>query len=279
MDTHNTIRSGLDLYLRLLHHADSEIRAATAQVIGWLPDCSKQSLDPLWGTLVKESAPKALFMQLESIALLFRFARPLPISDRDALMRFIDNLSRSHSDHEIRLRAAMTWVQINLGIKISERKTVPSNMIALLGDALIDHKKYHDLWYHSYDEPVSVYVRMAGMNVMARMLELKDLTPYPAHLIAGKMLDETFDRRGVYGHKAVYSAYKNRHNDKPDDHYQLPEHHKQYTGGKLRHRDQREVIEAIVACEPFWEYPTNLLSFFYGLPDEREQLRALLAEG
>jgi len=49
-----------------------------------------------------------------------------------------------------------------------------------------------------------------------------------------------------------------------------------YHVGRKLNNEQRLALEAIVDCEPFWEIPTNLFSFFYGLPDEREALRKLL---
>lgn len=41
-------------------------------------------------------------------------------------------------------------------------------------------------------------------------------------------------------------------------------------------QSQKVVLEFIVNCDPFWEHPTNLFSHYYGLPDERDALRALL---
>ncbi len=39
---------------------------------------------------------------------------------------------------------------------------------------------------------------------------------------------------------------------------------------------QGQALRAIVDQDKVWEIPTNLFSFFYGLPDSREALRALI---
>ena len=48
---------------------------------------------------------------------------------------------------------------------------------------------------------------------------------------------------------------------------------------KLIMPNQKQILKAILNCELFWELPTNLLSFFYGLPDDRQKLRKLISEG
>lgn len=35
-------------------------------------------------------------------------------------------------------------------------------------------------------------------------------------------------------------------------------------------------LKAIVAADRVWERPTNLFSYFYGLPDSRDELRKLV---
>ncbi len=38
----------------------------------------------------------------------------------------------------------------------------------------------------------------------------------------------------------------------------------------------KQVLQAIIDTETVWKIPTNLFSFFYGLPDSPKELRALL---
>ena len=47
-------------------------------------------------------------------------------------------------------------------------------------------------------------------------------------------------------------------------------------GTALGPTPQRQLLTAIANLDRFWEIPTNLFSFFYGLPDTREELRAFL---
>ncbi len=42
-------------------------------------------------------------------------------------------------------------------------------------------------------------------------------------------------------------------------------------------QEERTVLQAIVNADIVWEIPTNLFSYFYDLPDSREEMRDLLA--
>lgn len=53
---------------------------------------------------------------------------------------------------------------------------------------------------------------------------------------------------------------------------------RKYRPGVPLKEEQRDILQAIVDCDPFWEISTNLFSFYYGLPDEREALRELVQQ-
>lgn len=58
--------------------------------------------------------------------------------------------------------------------------------------------------------------------------------------------------------------------------YGYSKHFSPYQKGKMLNTQQKSVIALLVNCEGFWTIKSNLFSFFYGLPDEREALRRLL---
>ena len=42
------------------------------------------------------------------------------------------------------------------------------------------------------------------------------------------------------------------------------------------YKSKQRFLQAIIDCKKVWETPTDLFSYFYGLPDSREALQALL---
>jgi hypothetical protein len=46
-----------------------------------------------------------------------------------------------------------------------------------------------------------------------------------------------------------------------------------YWGAKAKEAESK-ILPSILNCDPFWQIPTNMLSFFFGLPDKREDFRA-----
>lgn len=51
----------------------------------------------------------------------------------------------------------------------------------------------------------------------------------------------------------------------------------QYHAGQRLTAKQSAALKTVLMCDVFWQTPSNLLSFFYGLPDDRDNLRKLLA--
>jgi len=135
-------------------------------------------------------------------------------------------------------------------------------------------------------------LRSFGPQVHRRFLDSPKLTPLLAHIICRDSLDEVFER--IRHHHSTYVEHSMHDADwsrwlrytdlfrinlanPPDMMYQSP--------GVINtvRRDrfdepQYRALKAVVDCDVFWELPTNIFSFFYGFPDDREGLRQLLED-
>ncbi|MHB8630148.1 MAG: hypothetical protein ACYDBJ_28330 [Aggregatilineales bacterium] len=125
---------------------------------------------------------------------------------------------------------------------------------------------------------------------MAQALQTDNMTAVTAHHIIREMLEMTFTRIGPnYRHSQRYSkfewaTYEPTGQTKDREGYlyiyALSDLHlirHLYRAGQPLNQHQRLVIEVIVNCDQFWQLPTNLFSFFYGLPNSRGELQALIA--
>jgi hypothetical protein len=140
-------------------------------------------------------------------------------------------------------------------------------------EALIDY-------YQTLTDPHASPARHQVIRDLARvghaafqgLLDDPASIPSDVHTIGRSLLASAFlDPRDTDAHWVHYPEFEKRKLG------QLYQRHPVLTmRGKLL-RDQAAALQALVDWEPFWQSPTNLLSFFYGLPDDREALRALLA--
>jgi hypothetical protein len=120
-------------------------------------------------------------------------------------------------------------------------------------------------------------------EIWMELLKYLNPNPTPAHLIIRELMNSSFsrilsnswDKSSKWANHGSLSFWTEYSKIGYAPRYPTVASHLSASG--LRD-SQIEVLKFIVACEPFWEIPTNLFSFFYGLPDDREELRKL-AEG
>jgi len=96
-----------------------------------------------------------------------------------------------------------------------------------------------------------------------------------------EMLDSNFVRLGSMQRNPPWNNHPvlNRSEIANGVIYAYSTSNRHYTDAESLNSNQRLVLRIICDCEPFWELPTNLFSFYYGLPDEREALCELLGDG
>jgi len=106
-------------------------------------------------------------------------------------------------------------------------------------------------------------------------MQIPDLSPEQAHLIARALLAATFlHARSIESHWERFPNFDRRTEGIFYlQHFDAARH---ILRPPLMYKVKHPFLQAILEAEKVWELPTNLFSFFYGLPDSREGLRALL---
>ncbi|MEO0562139.1 MAG: hypothetical protein AAF125_08495 [Chloroflexota bacterium] len=119
------------------------------------------------------------------------------------------------------------------------------------------------------------YAKMRGEDALIGLLNDPVLPDDMVHETVGVLVDVLFDRvnsdrsdeRRSYLVKSPASGFDS-------DVYQYGLRKRQVRKIPLmRGARERKVLQAIVDCDRFWTQETNLLSFFYGLPDDRKGLQ------
>jgi hypothetical protein len=279
MDTYNNVAQGLNLFLSLLSSSDKEVRKSAVELLGLLPDQHKKTLEPLWTKLSQEKDDDILASMLSSFGMI---ALQVDVHNYyETLKTWIEK----HKNYQVRLRAAMALIDL---LSRNHRvynwyNNVPNVAIETIVDALV-HPVMYGLGIMMLEGEFTYYLKRLGTERMADALKVRTLNVRVAHFIAREMMDSAFEGRNNSHRHAIWRKW--------DDYelrgdfiiyqfqgkYDFPENNRLYQPNKNLSREQKFTLQQIVNCKTFWRMKTNLFSFFYGLPDDREELRRLAEE-
>jgi len=131
----------------------------------------------------------------------------------------------------------------------------------------LDYIEQGSLSYHK--ERIVRDLARLKLEPLLNLLKHPDLSAEDAHLIARGLLAQAFLSGGSESHWRHFPSY-----DRQAEGAICIQH---FVVRPTLHHATKAIVQAIVDSDKVWERPTNLFSFFYGLPDSREALRALLS--
>jgi hypothetical protein len=195
---------------------------------------------------------------------------------KEAYSSFFKALVESHPSHKVRVAAARASVdtlsQISSGDDIDRLSSlVPGILAREFWDRCCPMLAYEqEESYHRQQIVRDLSFLQPGYLI--DLLRSPDLTTRDAHLVVRGLLAHTFlppEQRRLHWHM---DGYPRPDNSKFIREYPVTRHLKAPTTGQK----ERTVLQAIVNANIVWDTPTNLFSYYYGLPDSREELRDLL---
>lgn len=112
------------------------------------------------------------------------------------------------------------------------------------------------------------------------ILQKSQLKPVDAHIYYRELLSCVFMQQDYRESTSLWDNYTHIDENKINDSliYRRCRTNGKYDPNKVLIERRIVVLQAIVDCDPFWEIPTNIFSFYHGLPDEREALRELVQQ-
>ncbi len=130
---------------------------------------------------------------------------------------------------------------------------------------------------HVFDLLRGVTYNQAEPFFWFELIKRIDLTPIEAHRHCRELMRYAFLPAYHPSSSLFWNTYHDAIKVKVGEpilyhHYQTDRNRQEIR----RNQSKRTVLAFIVNCDPFWEHPTNLFSHYYGLPDDRKALRALL---
>lgn len=308
--SYEAVASGLPIYLRLLKNEEMWCRYYIVELLGRLTDTNQNIIPFLIEQFMIETEAMIQYRIVENISNLstYTFQKLSYIDTLEFLKRCL-----KFNDKRIQVSAAIGLIQ-NRWIADSLRNddTLFSQVMINLRESFFE---YPGPWTESVKQKIIFQLTRLDRVFSLDLLSDKRLsTPQDAHMIVHYLLHSAFEIRGnpKYSHYYINTrsesdgiTYSFRANfrvgftgsiaqqfiDKgimsseqiPNlDFYKLLDTALEKTGGMFPEHlltlEQKRILQSILKCEPFWQLRTNLFSFFYGLPDNRDVLRKLISE-
>lgn len=308
--SYEAVASGLPIYLRLLKNEEMWCRYYIVELLGRLTDISQNIIPFLIEQFMIETEAMIQYRIVENVSNLsiYTFQKLSYIDTLEFLKRCL-----KFNDKRIQVSAAIGLIQ-NRWIADSLRNdgTLFSQVSINLRESFFE---YPTPWTESVKQKIIFQLTRLDRVFLLDVLSDKRLsTPQDAHMIVHYLLHSVFEIRGnpkyshyyintrsesdgiTYSFRAnfrvgftgnIANQFLNMDILKPDqipnlDMYKLLDTALANVNGMFPENlilpYQKQLLQSVVNCEPFWKVPTNLLSFFYGLPDNRDELRKLISE-
>jgi hypothetical protein len=278
---YDSLKAGLPTLISLLKDDSNAIRLAAIDLLQYLTD----DLEILVPEFIKhfpgEKEEEVQVAYLRGLKFLLSSLSWTRLELKEQCQPFLNEVIETSASQKIQIAGAQATVEI---FKEQVTKDLPPKIASILSDHFWETSQAIDYsgWSEEFDNALMLIkdlVKLEAADHLIEMLQNPEITPGQAHLIA----------RGLLALFITFSdnAYWNCRRNRDVKGRELDYVHSAPSAYSLNLYVERRghfewfvrLLEAIVENQKFWEIPTNMLSFFIGLPDSREQLRAILSPG
>ncbi len=277
IQTYDAFKAGLNRLLDLLKDNSPEVRIASAKLLQFMTEDFKYLIPALverFQTEPDEAVQVALLQSLKSL-----FAWPWTGLYGDELKKqyvpFFKEVVETHTSQKVRVAAARASVELLEHI-LPDYGRLSVQVPTLLCQAFLEqHPSFYDPDYYEVEKIVSDLAKLKEGPLLS-LLQDPSIDAQQAHLIVRGLLANAFLHRG--GEDSPYWGHEldNWHRQDEGKFYSHYAWVQYYYGGREHLNDTgKRVLQAIAEADKVWEIPTNLFSFFFGLPDSREGLQSM----
>ncbi|MBN1200600.1 MAG: HEAT repeat domain-containing protein [Anaerolineae bacterium] len=276
VQTYEAFKSGIDNLIDLLAHAAKPVQLNCAVLLQYMTDDVETLIPALIERVHHEPDEEVRVALLGSLKTLLSSLEWPHYALKAEAAPFLRELVENDPAHTIRVAAARASVET---LNPYTYRTKEDDRLSPQVPALLTREFWERRCpMHYYEQEKTLHRQQIVRDLswlkpepLIELLNHPDLSPEDAHLVARGLLAHTFLWHGgnrSHWHIDVYPDWDNS----------------SYTraypaAGNLAirgFRNDRQMLQTIVDADKVWEAPTNLFSYFYGLPDSREELRALL---
>jgi hypothetical protein len=277
---YDTMALELDYCLKLLEEVELELRVASLSILYYLIEQHERILPA-----ILDCIEKAEDAQLKASAVW--------VYSRMVKFGFFDN-------NEAHLNQLSTWFESEIesllvryaaafGYGYLKSYKLPPLVIKLIAQAFTtfdwdlkrsSNRDLDNLYKELMPFPNVALLEWMGSEFWIDILRAANPSPIQAHELVREILNAAFFRLQTanWYNNVDWTNHKFLKTDSLGSgliYTARTDNRQRYVVGGRLGENQRFALRTIVDCEPFWEIPTNLFSFFYGLPDDRDELRKL----
>jgi|GEM_PF-6897398 len=287
LDTFDNVMDGYPMYIQLLRSPQIGVRFFCVQLLSFTQNNIAQIRIKLYHALRSESDPMMIWACLIALSRLCDAVKPRVLQKYRQLFTFF---AEQHPDNRVKIAASAAWLYSRHNAT-HPSQPIPSSVIKLIGFLMSGRVQIDWDFFYPPEYDVNDDLRKLTIYELAELLKLDDIAPLSAHIVVREMLDAAFPRvrsndpkRTQHFLTTSWSYYASSGSN-TETHYQVSEQGLVFDY-RVRHPNKifnqkavrQFVLEQIIKCNVFWQYPTNLLSYIYGLPDDQNSLKRMIHE-
>jgi hypothetical protein len=276
--TFDAFREGLDVFLSLLYNDDIKIRLGVVRLLQYWPDEHEIVVREFEKRFNLEEDVDVQLVLLKGLKTLLQSLHWDKLEVKIGYTAFFYKIMDSHSDNRFRVAAARAAVEIYEKY-FNEKTELLPKAAEILADEFLRVSTSVDylVWSEELEQAQALIRDLARLEALPLMelLSHPEITAVQAHLIAKGLISTAV----MYTDNRYWTCWiNNEHPDKRWDYvYQYPVIRNLKIDLEIESPRVRS-LRAIIENQKFWEIPTNMFSFFFGLPDSRDELRNLLQQ-
>jgi hypothetical protein len=269
------LRGGLDIYLEFLAHGDRAEKLAACELLGYMTDDPQLILPELFQRVDQEADEGVQLGELYCLKQIFASLEWPHEQLKQQYAPRLQTLVEEHPRQRVRLAAARVSVELARPYRVPNDELISGQVAGLLtSEFLLPGQPLH--WSEDYplgteQGLVRDLARLPDSAPLLHLLAEPGITAAQAQLLARGLLCQTFLPPGEQRrHWQRVPRFEKR---KEGDFF-LAE--RTIQPWQLKTGKVAFILQSIIAQDRVWERPSNLFSYFYGLPDSREALRNLV---
>jgi hypothetical protein len=277
VQTYAALRTGLDLYLDLLAQGDRDERLAVCELLQYMSDDPERLIPMLLAQIHHEEDEAVQVSVLYCLKQLFGSLEWRRFQLKKQYAPELRVIVEDHPSQTVQVAAARASVELVGRFQQREEELLSPQVGELLARKFLQPGPP----MHWTEDHPSIYQE----HIVRDLARLPDPAPLLGLLASPGITAEQANllARGLLCHALIDREQHNRHWQ------QMTSYGKRKKGNfflceydiplwKLKTDRVRLILQAIAAADRLWELPTNLFSYFYGLPDSRQALRTLAEE-
>ncbi len=274
LETYDALKTGLNILTNLLGDHSAAVRLASANLLQYMTDEVEILIPELMERFHNEQDEDVRVELLNSLKTLLSSLEWPRFQLKTQYAPFFKEVIEHSTSRKIRGAAARASVEL-VSRYAREYDHLSSQVPAILAQEVLELVSYpNDPAKRNLLYEIENIVRDLSRLEPEPLLDLlknPDISKHIVHIVM----------RGLLANAFLFFYDQSEHWRHFPDIYKTEagmfyiQHHG--AARSIDHR-QKRILQAVVDAKKVWEIPTNLFSFFYGLPDSREALQALLTE-